>query len=120
MYKQILVDEDGWPSEEARVFADFSQENLNPDGAVVDIEGNVWCAFWGSSQLICLSSSGEIKKRVEVPARQPSCLAFGKDDFRTIFITSARQGLNSPSETDGQTFKFNLGLSGLPEPRVIL
>ena len=34
------------------------------DGAVVDREGNVWCAFWGASQVICLSSDGGIVQRV--------------------------------------------------------
>jgi sugar lactone lactonase YvrE len=120
IFKQILTNEDGWPAGEAEVFADFSSENLNPDGAVVDREGNVWCAFWGASQIICLSSDGGIVRRVDVPARQPSCVAFGGDDFEILYITSACQGLSSKSENDGQTLKINSYLIGLPEPRVIL
>jgi sugar lactone lactonase YvrE len=120
IFKQFLLKEDGWPAGEAEVFVDFSSENLNPDGAVVDKNGNVWCAIWGGSQLICLSSHGEIVQRVEVPVRQPTCVAFGNDDFKTLFITSALQGLISKSGMDGQTFKIKSDLSGCPEPRVVL
>lgn len=120
IFKQTLTNEDGWPAGEAEVFADFSGEGLNPDGAVVDKKGNVWCAFWGSSQIICVSSEGRITQRVNVPARQPSCVAFGGDDFDTLYITSAREGMSSISENDGQTFRFRFGSVGLPEPRVVL
>lgn len=120
IFKQTLIKEDGWPAGEAEVFADFSEEGLNPDGAVADKKGNIWCAFWGASQIICLSSDGGIARRVNVLAQQPSCVAFGDDDFGTLYITSAYQGLSSKSENDGQTLKFNSDLNGLPEPRVIL
>lgn len=120
IFKQTLTNEDGWPAGEAEVFADFSGEGLNPDGAVVDKKGNVWCALWGSSQIICVSSEGRITQRVNVPARQPSCVAFGGDDFDTLYITSAREGMSSISENDGQTFRFRFGSVGLPEPRVVL
>ena len=120
IFKQTLIKEDGWPAGEAEVFADFSLEGLNPDGAVADKKGNIWCAFWGSSQIICLSSDGGFTKRVNVPARQPSCVAFGGDDFDTLYITSAREGMSSISDNDGQTFKFKSDSVGLPEPRVVL
>jgi sugar lactone lactonase YvrE len=120
IFKQFLTNFDGWPLGEAEVFVDFSSENINPDGAIVDKDGNFWCAFWGSSQLICLSSDGGVVQRVNVPAKQPSCVAFGNDDFKSLYFTSACQGLNAISEVDGQTFKFNSDFSGLPEPRVIL
>ena len=115
-----MTNEDGWPAGEAEVFVDFSSENLSPDGAVVDKNGNVWCAIWGDSQLICLSRHGEIVQRVKLPARQPSCVAFGGDEFKTLYITSARQGLPTKSEIDGQTLSFKSSLIGLPEPRVML
>ena len=120
IFKQTLIKEDGWPAGEAEVFADFSEEGLNPDGAVVDKNGNIWCAFWGSSQIVCLSSDGGVIRRVNVATQQPSCVAFGDDDFGTLYITSAYQGLSLKSESDGQTLKINTDLNGLPEPRVIL
>jgi len=120
IFKQTLIKEDGWPAGEAEVFADFSEEGLNPDGAVVDKNGNIWCAFWGSSQIVCLSSDGAVIRRVNVATQQPSCVAFGDDDFGTLYITSAYQGLSLKSESDGQTLKINTDLNGLPEPRVIL
>lgn len=120
IFKQFLNEDEGWPFCEAEVFVDFSSENLSPDGAVVDQNGNIWCAFWGASQLICFSSDGRVVQRIEVPAKQPSCVAFGNDNLKTIYVTSARQGLSSSSEMDGRTFKVKSGMSGLSEPRVIL
>lgn len=67
IFKQTLIKEDGWPAVEEQVFADFSDEGLNPDGAVVDKDGNIWCAFWGASQIICLSSDGGVVRTIDVP-----------------------------------------------------
>jgi sugar lactone lactonase YvrE len=120
IFKQFLLKEDGWPASEAEVFVDFSSKGLNPDGAVVDKNGNIWCALWGSSQIFCLSSDGGVVCRIEVPAKQPSCVAFGGVDFNTLYITTACQNLISKTGMDGQTFKIKSNLSGCPEPRVVL
>jgi sugar lactone lactonase YvrE len=120
IFKQTLTNEDGWPAGEAEVFADFSGEGLNPDGAVVDKKGNVWCAFWGSSQIICLSSEGGLFAELK-------CLLGNQAALHLVVMTSRPsisrvliQGLSSKSENDGQTFKIKSDLVGLPEPRVIL
>ena len=97
----------------------FEEDKLKL-GNTVDKKGNIWCAFWGASQIICLSGDGGVIQRVNVPARQPSCVAFGGDDFDTLYITSAREGMSSISENDGQTFRFKSDSIGLSEPRVIL
>ncbi len=44
---RVALDGDGWPAEEAQCFLDFRAENLSPDGAVVDNQGNLWVAQWG-------------------------------------------------------------------------
>ena len=120
IFRQKLNFADGWPKKEAEVFADFSLKGLHPDGADIDLQGQIWCAFWGTSEVACISKDGEIVQRCEVPASQPSCPAFGGRDYKTIFLTSAREGLLVPQEADGQTFSILTGAQGAPQPNVNL
>ncbi len=65
-----------------------------PDGAVTDRAGRYWSAIWGEAQLNCYLPDGELLQAVEVPAKQPTCLAFGGSDENLMFVTSAREGLS--------------------------
>lgn len=71
----------------------------SPDGAATDRAGRYWSAIWGMAQLNCYLPDGELLQTVEVPAKQPTCLAFGGSDENLIFVTSAREGL-SEAELD--------------------
>ena len=66
-----------------------------PDGSTVDAEGFVWNAQWGGSRVIRYSPSGEPALVVPVPVSQPSCVAFGGDAMNLLFVTSARQDLDT-------------------------
>jgi len=47
--RQILavnLDADGWPCSAPRVAVDLTGTADNPDGAVVDAQGNIWNAQW--------------------------------------------------------------------------
>ena len=37
---QVRLDRDGWPAGDPQVFIDLNTEGLNPDGAVIDAEGD--------------------------------------------------------------------------------
>ncbi|MBC7859704.1 MAG: SMP-30/gluconolactonase/LRE family protein [Burkholderiaceae bacterium] len=60
-----------------------------PDGAAVDSEGAYWCAMYEGGCLLRLSPAGEVLLRIALPLRCPTMLAFGGDDLRTLYITSA-------------------------------
>jgi sugar lactone lactonase YvrE len=122
---QVALDADtGWPLGAPQIFADLRDARLNPDGAVSDAQGNLWVACWGAGCVICLDRSGEERARIEVPARQPSCPAFGGPDLRDLYITSAAQSLNGDAlqnqPLNGATFVIKDVAQGLPEPFVIL
>jgi len=72
-----------------------TKENCFPDGSTVDDNGYVWNAQWGSSSVVRYSPSGQQDLIVDVPASQPSCVAFGGNDMNLMFVTSAWQGLDS-------------------------
>ncbi len=68
------------------IFLKMDEKDGCPDGMITDSEDNIWTACWGGSQIIKLSSKGEILERIAVPAKQPSSLAMGNNQ---ILITSA-------------------------------
>ena len=114
----------GWPEGEATVHLDLRPENLHPDGAVTDAEGNLWVAFWGAAQVRCYDAAGKCVRTVPAPAQNTSCPAFGGADLSDLYITSATAGLSDEAqgsrEHNGRTFVVGGLGRGLPEPRVIL
>lgn len=118
------LDAEGWPSGEPEVFIDLKAEQLNPDGAIVDAEGNLWLAQWGSGRVAAYSSSGTFLRAIDLPAEQITCPAFGGADLRTLYVTSAAEGLpedlmeSAPHQ--GKTFAIEMAATGRAEPQVIL
>ena len=62
-----------------------------PDGMTVDTEGYIWSARWNGGAVYRYSPEGEQVLRVEMPTPKISCVAFGKDDYKTLLISSARE-----------------------------
>ncbi|MHA2938061.1 SMP-30/gluconolactonase/LRE family protein [Vibrio sp. RC27] len=61
-----------------------------PDGATVDEQGFLWCAMWGGGSVIRIDPiSGQIDTRIDLPVKNPTCVAFGGVTMNTLFITSS-------------------------------
>ncbi|MEM6941203.1 MAG: SMP-30/gluconolactonase/LRE family protein [Pseudomonadota bacterium] len=122
--RQPLAADTGWPAEPATVFIDLSGTKLFPDGAVTDAAGNIWVAMWGTSGVVCFDPEGNQTARIEVPAKQPSCPAFGGPDLRDLYVTSATDGLDAAAfekrPANGATFIFKDVAQGRAEPQVLL
>ena len=104
-----------------RVFARFDGETDRPDGAAVDSEGCYWCAFYSGGKLVRLSQQGRLLAEYPIPAMCPTMCAFGGDDLRTLYVTTARQR-RDPDELarlpqSGAIFAMRLDVAGLPEPK---
>jgi gluconolactonase len=87
-----------------RVFADLrGSEPGNPDGMKIDTAGNVYCG--GAGGIYILDPQG--KKLGRIVHGQPSTtnIAFGGDDWKTLYFTS-RSTLSS----------VNLKIAGIPVP----
>jgi gluconolactonase len=70
-----------------RVFADLSgAEPGVPDGMKVDSEGNVYCG--GSGGLWIMDATGKKLGRIVHGAPATTNLAFGGDDWKTLYFTS--------------------------------
>ncbi|MGB5871281.1 MAG: SMP-30/gluconolactonase/LRE family protein [Albidovulum sp.] len=111
------LDKDGWPKGAATPFVDLTGQGLNPDGAVVDKEGCLWIAQWGASRLARYGANGSFLSSIDLPASQITCPAFGGDDLKTLYVTSAAIGVD---ETDaGKTFLGQTAVAGQQEYQVI-
>jgi len=110
----------GKPSS-SRVFAQFFGETDRPDGGAVDCEGNYWSAFYRGGKVVQLSPHGKVLAEFAVPAKCPTMCAFGGEDLRTLYVTSARQQRDHEElaqlPQSGGIFMMHVDVPGLPEPR---
>ncbi|WP_255418684.1 SMP-30/gluconolactonase/LRE family protein [Paracoccus sp. JM45] len=117
---RVALDTDGWPAGDAEPHIDLTTEGLNPDGAVIDADGGLWTAQWGASRVARYNRQGQFDRAIALPVAHVSCPAFGGPDMDTIFVTSARQGLDIPGPQDGCTFTMPANCTGQMENRVRL
>jgi len=124
VWRQRLSDTDGWPEGEPQVYLDHGADGPNPDGAVVDSAGNVWCAEWGASRVRCYGPDGAAVQEVALPVSQPSCPAFGGPALRDLYITTAREHMTAKAlaaePLAGQVFVAPDIAKGQKEHEVIL
>ncbi|MDD7969927.1 SMP-30/gluconolactonase/LRE family protein [Roseinatronobacter alkalisoli] len=117
---RVGLDASGWPKGTPECWLDLNADGLNPDGAVIDTDGNMWLAQWGAARVACYAPDGALLQTVAVPAAHASCPAFGGPDLRSLYCTTARQGLNQPGPLDGATFMAPAPARGQAEHRVLL
>jgi gluconolactonase len=87
-----------------RVFVDLSGDEPGvPDGMKVDVEGNVYCG--GAGGIWVMDPRGKKLGRIVHGAPATTNLAFGGDDWRTIYFTS-RNHLGA----------VNVKIPGIPVP----
>lgn len=122
--RQPLDPRTGWPAGDPAVLVDLRAAARNPDGAVSDAAGNLWCAEWGSSHVACYGPDGHLRETVAIPAPHASCPAFGGPDLRDLYCTTAREGLSAEARAaaplSGQLFVAEAAGQGRAEPRVAL
>ena len=118
--RQALSRDDGWPEGVPELWLDFTHEDRHPDGAVVDTEGCVWNAQWGSSRIARYAPDGQFLSAIAFPTSQISCPAFGGGRLQTLFATSAAIGLKGRETQAGQSFRCDTAYQGQTEHRVVV
>jgi L-arabinonolactonase len=105
-----------------RIFFSTADIEGRVDGATCDRDGNYWCALVHGHAVACISPEGRMTRRIEVPARHPTMVAFGGPDLDQLYVTSA-SSLLKPEERPawphaGKLFRIDgLGARGMAEPR---
>jgi sugar lactone lactonase YvrE len=77
-----------------RTIVRIDEQGVAPDGLTVDGDGNLWVALWGGGAVRCYSPQGALLRTVALPVDRPTSCAFGGSDRTTLFITTARDGLD--------------------------
>lgn len=91
-----------------------------PDGLTVDDEGHVWSASWDGGCVVRYRPDGTEARRIPLPVRKVSSLAFGGDGYSDLFITTAGGGTNAEHPLAGAIFHIRPGVRGVPEFRSLL
>jgi sugar lactone lactonase YvrE len=95
-----------------RVFAEKIDAGL-PDGSATDEEGFVWNCRWGGKGILRISPAGRVVEKIEMPVSNVTKCAFGGDDGRTLFVTTASMGAES-EEMAGNLFAMQVPVRGTP------
>jgi xylono-1,5-lactonase len=95
----------------------FGGKQGTPDGMTMDAQGNVWIAFWGGACIRQFTPDGVLLQRIDLPALQITCMAFGGEDLMTLVVTSARNGLSDTQlaqyPASGSVFLLRPGVAGV-------
>lgn len=113
------VDIDGGMLRNCSIFHAFPHGQGRPDGGSVDAEGYYWSALFDGGRVVRLSPEGQIVAEIALPVSRPTMIAFGGQDLRTAYVTTARTGLGDDELTKqplaGSIFSFQTDVPGLAE-----
>lgn len=91
-----------------------------PDGSAVDRDGYLWNARYKGACVVRIAPDGGVERIVELPASNITTCAFGGEDLKTLYITSARMVDGKPERLAGSLFSIAVETPGLPENHVRL
>jgi len=77
------------------------------------MEGFLWNARPGAGCLLRIAPNGHVEQTVKLPVSRPTTCAFGGDDLKTLYITSAR----SAEQYSGSVFALQTQVRGVPAGR---
>jgi sugar lactone lactonase YvrE len=104
-----------------RLFATVPAGEGLPDGAAVDAEGCYWSARFMGRRIVRYRPDGRVEREIPMPVTNPTMMAFGGPDYRTLYITTGRGALDpealAAEPWAGGALAMTVDVPGLPEPR---
>lgn len=114
------LDPDDGSIRNRRVFIELGPGEGAPDGAAVDAEGCYWLARPGAWTVARYDPHGRCDQVVRLPVQNPTCVALGGADLRTLYCTTAYWGLTAAERQAqpmaGHLFALRVDVPGLPDP----
>lgn len=105
-------------------FVRIDPKDGHPDGPSIDSEGCVWISLYAGWEAWRYSPAGKLMNRVRFPVANITKMAFGGEDLRTAFATTARQLLSveelGKQPQIGDLFEFRVEVPGVRCPLVRL
>jgi D-xylonolactonase len=108
-----------------RIFVNVPRAEGIPDGLTVDSQGFIWSAQWYGSQIVRYDPDGKVERRINIPAAQVTCMAFGGPDMNELYITTASEDWptsyappnynSSGTHLGGELLRLKLDIQGKPE-----
>src|SRR5215472_10361386 len=87
-----------------------------PDGMTVDTEGCVWAAIvMGPGEIVRFKPDGAVDRRVKVPAKSVTSVAFGGPDMCDLYAVTANN--TNDRALKGSVFRARSDIPGLPVPK---
>ncbi|MGH6954897.1 MAG: SMP-30/gluconolactonase/LRE family protein [Alphaproteobacteria bacterium] len=104
-----------------RVFTQVPLSEGMPDGLTIDSQGFVWSVHYDGWRVSRYAPDGSLDRVIGLPVQRPTSCTFGGADLRTLYLTSARDGISydllERQPLAGALFALDVGVAGLPEPR---
>lgn len=80
-----------------------------PDGLVMDTEGNIWFALWNKGCVLCFKPNGELIREVRSnDAPYTTCPAWAGENLDVLFCTSAKL-FGKGGSNGGKLWRFDAG-----------
>jgi sugar lactone lactonase YvrE len=102
----------------------FRTTRGTPDGPCVDVEGCIWISLFRGWGVERYSPAGELIGRIELPVPNVTKAAFGGDDLKTLYLTTAWLSLTPEERAKtplaGGLFAVRVDTPGLPQNFVSL
>jgi D-xylonolactonase len=108
-----------------RLLVQVPRDEGIPDGLAVDEAGFVWSAQWYGGCVVRYDPDGTLERRIAVPAKQASSVAFGGAGLEDLFITTAAKSEPMPvmppgydpasGVIGGPLYHLRIGIRGLPQ-----
>ncbi len=106
----------------SRDFVSIPSSEGHPDGPTTDSEGHLWISLYNGWEARRYSPAGELVETVRFPVANITKIAFGGDDLRTAYATTARQLLSQDEVAKqpliGGLFAFDADVAGTPCPLI--
>lgn len=99
----------------------LSEKIGRPDGGACDTAGGYWSAAISAACLNRFDFDGKLIQKVDLPAPRPTMPCFAGPDLQSVFVTTARQGLDAGVLAQypdaGRLLMLRVSVAGVPVNR---